>query len=587
MGLGARLAFVHAFPTVPYSDFFRIVSFALDIKRAWLENSWHWRSFGPVLPFLLSVLFRIFPGPPADVARLATAVACGLVPVFPFLIWRGVLPLWVRALAGFLLALWPGQVLFSGVVAQDNWVLLPTVALGALAARSLVARDSGYPVAAGLLFGLGVGMRQEMLIASLPLLAAAAGLGSPEGRRLWKRWPRLARGAAATVLPLLLLMAYRGVATGRFALTSEHGGLAVLGAYIPGATVNFWADPRPYVAVVEPALLYDLNRLHRETYRLALREALRRPGFHAARIAVSILKFEVTSEGDNLYWCVGAPETLPEPLRARGQAFMMRVGLPLRYELLAIQGLFLASLVLALRQRNLAILTFAAAVLLKVSLHGLIAAQSRYVLAATALELLAVALGAWEASRARTLRPVLAALGVGLAGAIAMNLALWPALDWVYARDRPQGQLTYHFPVNAEGSKALLDCVVSKGLVTALAPLANLRLADQDPAPGAVAAADCRLTGPVRHPLVLRVRDPYALGGLPGRIVQRVTVDGAEALAWDVGAEPWTGWNEVPLGTLAAGRSRQVRIEIVALHPDPGAAWGNAVNTQFELVERR
>ena len=580
LGLGTRLGFVRLFPTRPISDFHSIVDFAVWLRdHSWIQGSWHWEYLSPGLPVTLSVLLRLFPGEPGGVARLATAVACGLMPLLPFLIWRGVLPLWVRSLAGLLLAVWPGQVFFSGVVAQDNWVLLPTVALGALAARALVAKDRGHPIAAGLLFGLGVMMRQEMLIALLPLLAGAAGLGSPEGRR----WKRLALAAAATALPLLLLMAQRSAATGRFALTSEHGGLAMLGSYIPGATVNFWADPRPYVATTEPALLRDPARLRQEASRLALREALRRPVFHAARIAASVLKFSVTSEGDNLYWAVGDPATLPEPLQARGQAFMTRMGLSLRNEMLVIQGMFLAATAFALWRRDAAVLALAAAVVLKLGLHGAVVAQSRYVLAATALEVLAIALGAWRMARAwpEARRPVFAALGIGLAGSVSMLLLLEPALGWVQARDRPGRQLTYRFPVfNAVWTKILLDCEVSQGQLVVLNPMPTLRLADQDPAPGAVAAADCVLAG--HAPLALRVRDPYAPGGLPDRVVQRVTVDGAEVLAWDVGAKPWTGWHEIPLNAQA----QRIRVEILAVRPDPGAAWGNAASTEFELVER-
>lgn len=583
LGLGARLSFVHRFPTRPISDFNSIVDFATSLRdHSWIQGSWHWDFFSPGLPLALSIVLRLFPGDPAVVARTATAVACGLMPLLPFLIWRGVLPLWVRSLAGLLLAVWPGQVLFSGVVAQDNWVLLPTVALGALAARALIARDRGYPIAAGLLYGLGVMMRQEMLIALLPLLAGAAGLGSPEGRR----WKRLALAAVATVVPLLLLMAQRNAATGRFALTSEHGGLAMLGSYIPGATVNFWADPRPYVAATEPALLRDPDRLQEEASRLAVREALRRPGFHAARIAASILKFSVTSEGDNLYWAVGDPATLPEPLQAQGVAFMGDMGRSLRNEMLVIQGLFLASLVLSLWKRDAAILTLAAAVLLKVGLHGAVVAQSRYVLAATALEILAIALGIWRAAQIRSARPLLVAGGVGLAGSLAMLFLLDPALGWVYAHDKPAGQLIYRFPVHVTKSKAELDCEVAKGTVLLTDPRPTLRLVDRDPAPGAVAAADCVLTKPGnarREPLALRVHDPYAPGGLPDRVVQRVIVDGAEALAWDVGAEPWTGWKEIPLSP----QTRRIRVEVLAVRPDPGAAWGDAVVTEFELVMRR
>jgi hypothetical protein len=154
LGLAPRLAFVTRFPTIPVSDFHTLVSFGLYLRDHGLtSNSWFWM-FNPGVPLVLSGLFRIFPTiDPATVARLATAFACGLLPILPFLIWRGVLPLWLRLLAGASLALWPGQILFSGVVAQDNWVLLPSIALAALAVRALLSGKPTHLVTAGLLYG--------------------------------------------------------------------------------------------------------------------------------------------------------------------------------------------------------------------------------------------------------------------------------------------------------------------------------------------------------------------------------------------------------------------------------------------------
>src|SRR4029079_11177940 len=101
------------------------------------------------------------------------------VPLIPYRAWRDVLPFWVRMLAGAALAIWPGQVLFSGVVAQDNWVLAPTVGLTALAVRTLLSKDAGRPVIAGLLLAAGAVMRQEMVVVLFPLLLAAAGVSPP------------------------------------------------------------------------------------------------------------------------------------------------------------------------------------------------------------------------------------------------------------------------------------------------------------------------------------------------------------------------------------------------------------------------
>jgi hypothetical protein len=148
LGLGIRVAFVTAFPTVPVSDFRGLVAFAQAFgDGTWITQGRPWELFSPGLPLALAPLLRLSPWPADDTARLATAIVCGLLPLLPFLLWRRVLPLGARAAAGFLLALWPGQVIFSGVVAQDDWVLLPTVALGALMVRALVA-GRRYPLAA-------------------------------------------------------------------------------------------------------------------------------------------------------------------------------------------------------------------------------------------------------------------------------------------------------------------------------------------------------------------------------------------------------------------------------------------------------
>ena len=149
------------FPVRPVSDFEGLVALARLMRDvSWTAPSWRWIYFSPGLPLTLSLVLRLFPGPPEDVARLATAVVCGLVPLLPFALWRGVVSFRVRLLAGVLLALWPGQVFFSGVVAQDNWVLPPTVALACLAARALLAGGRGRPVLAGLLYALAAAMRQ-------------------------------------------------------------------------------------------------------------------------------------------------------------------------------------------------------------------------------------------------------------------------------------------------------------------------------------------------------------------------------------------------------------------------------------------
>ncbi len=588
-GLGLRLAFVTVFPTLPFSDFRGLLEFALRMRDfSPTTGGFYWDYFNPGLPLILSLILRAVPAAPETAARLSTAVATGLLPVFPYLLWRGVQPRWVRLLAGWTLALWPGQITFSGVVAQDNWVLVPTIALGALAVRSLAGRER-HPVAAGLLYALGVAIRQEMLVALLPLLLGAAlGATGEDGRRRWRGALLLCLLAAG--VPLLLLALQRRAATGRFALTSEHGGMAVLGSYVPGATANAWGNPIAYIAAVEPSLLEDPAEMRRQALRLALRQALARPAFHAARITAFTLDFAVSAEPSNLFWSLVAPEALPAAERPRAAAFSRVAYDFLHFEMAALLALFLAALLLA--RRSPAVWLLAAAIALKVGIHAVTVAQGRYFLASTALQILVIALGAREASGRRSRRFAAAALAFG--GAVAAGV-LWigpRAIARVKAADVDPPR-TYRFSLSPfPREPRILDCKIERGrLVDASETGATLETFDPNPSPGEKAVADCLFRAAVpASPLVIRLLDPYAPGGSPGRMVQRALVDGREVLVHDVAAEPGNGWTEIPLGTLPPGRRTAIRIELVAVQPDPGIPWGRQATTSFELAhaqERR
>lgn len=581
-GLLPRLAFVTLFPTRPLSDFRGLLDFGLWMRDSSVTNGgYFWNFFNPGLPLILSLILRAFPASPETAARLSTAIATGIVPALPFLLWRGVQPRWVRLLAAGMLALWPGQIAFSGVIAQDNWVLLPAVALGALAVRSL-AGHQGHPVAAGLLYALGVSIRQEMLVVLLPLLLGAA-LGAPEeGRWRWRR--SLLLCALAAGAPLLLLALQRQAATGRFALTSQHGGLAILGSYIPGATANAWGDPLPYVAAVAPALLEKPETLQRNAVRLAFREALARPAFHAARITAFTLEFAVGGETDNLFWSLAAPEALPPADHPRALAFTRFAAPWLRAEMAVFLALFLASLLLA--WRNPAVWLLGAAIALKVGVHAVTVSQGRYFLVVTALQILAIALGAREAARRSSLRPVTAALAAGGVVAVGVSLLAPRAVARVRARDVDPPR-TYRFSLTPLPTEPrILDCRVERGRLTSVSETgATLETFHRNPPPGEAAAADCVFRAAVpAAPLVIRLLDPYAPGGSPGRMVQRVVVDGREVLVHDVAAEPGSGWTAIPLAWPAPGHRTTIRIELDAVHPDPETPWGQQAATSFELA---
>jgi hypothetical protein len=70
---------------------------------------------------------------------------------------------------------------------------------------------------------------------------------------------------------------------------------------------------------------------------------------------------------------------------------------------------------------------------------------------------------------------------------------------------------------------------------------------------------------------------------LPGRIVQRVTVDDRVVLVHDLAAVPGTGWQQVSLSD-GASPARRVMVEIEALHPTDPIAWGDAAGTNIRVV---
>jgi hypothetical protein len=295
-----------------------------------------------------------------------------------------------------------------------------------------------------------------------------------------------------------------------------------------------------------------------------------------------------------LYWSLGAHEVLPPAVRERGAALDTAIERPLRYEMAVIQGLFLAALIVGVWRRNWAILVLASAVLLKYGIHALIAAQGRYFYAATALEILAIAVAAYEVRTVLPaggrLVPMLAlALGLGAAFSLGLLLVRLRLTIYVQSHDVDQ-QRTYRFPMEVTDHGAALDCVVNRGVLVSLnlpresMQQAAIRTLLGDPPPGDAATAVCELTGTGKpRPLTLQVLDSYAPGGFPDRMLQRVEIDGAEVYSHDIAKEPGSGWANVPLGNVGEGTKRRVVIEVKALRPDPGPGWGNAAVTTFQL----
>ena len=542
LGVGVRLAFCAAFPARPFSDFGGLVAFGLRLRDEGLfVPGWHWVQFNSGLPLLLSVLFRVVPHGTEQAARVATAVVTGLTPLLPFLLWRPILDFRWRMAAGLALALWPGQIFFSGVVAQDNWVLVPVVALACLAVR--VLRDGGcdgYPIAAGLLIAAATAIRQEMLVVLLLPALAAAGLPRRDGRG----FARAVRLGAAAAIPLLLLAAQRQAATGRFAVTTEHGGLAVLGSLVPGSAAAGWIDPTLFVAAVEPALLRDPVALRQGAWRLARTELARRHRYHALQAAVAALRLAVESDAVDLYWGLEAPQAFaPDAARAGRAAAWAAAWRPVLRVLLALlSGLFAAAFVRGLARRDPAILVLSVAALAKLAIQAVASPLGRLMVPAIALALLVVVLTLADLARAGRVR----FLSTGALAGLALLVAVGPLVRMVVSRDEAPPRVS-RFPLAIAGGGGYAECGVESGRLTAIA--GDRAWLASGAAPGRVACAlpELDAAGSLR----------VDLEGAPAR----VEADGRERSRDGASANAATGWSSLVLSEAGAPAPRSVAIE--------------------------
>jgi hypothetical protein len=576
VALVPRLAFVRAFEARQFQDFQVQVNFAQAyLDRPFASGYMGWSMFSPGLPLFMAAVLRLVPGPPEEVARYTMAVLTALTALLPFLLWRGVVGLPARVTASLLLALWPGHILFSGVVAQDNGVLPPAIALAALAVRTLIRREEAYPIASALLYGAAVAVRGEMLLVLVPLVLPAAGLLRPP-----RQWPalRLAAAGATLALALVALGVLRWAGSGEFGLTPPHSGYTAVGSYVPGAGVS-WAVPKTYFAAAAPHLMESEPEMLRAGWGVVRREIRRRPGFHAVRAFASAATAVLRSDVDSLWWSIGFGGAVPDPDRPRVVRFISRVQGPVARASVVALSLWAGALILALRWRHRPILALSAAMALKVAVHAVLAVQTRYFVVVMAFALLAIALAIEEVPR----RPPgwsVAALVAGFALVLGVRAAAARAEAWVLDN---QEQLTYHFTLRDPARAAQLDCQVREGVVALLwahQARAAIRLLRLEPRAGESATADCQARALREAPLELRVTDAYLEGGFPDRLVQTVTVDGEPRLRRDVAAVAGRSWGAVPLGTLRPGERRHVVVSMTARHPDRGFRWGG-VNTEI------
>lgn len=572
-------------PTPLYSDFLSIVTFASDIAKSGpFAPGWYWTLFSAGTPTLLSIPLALSGAEDATVARLATGFVIASLPMVPMFMLRGVCPLWTRCAVAVILVFLPANIAFSGVVAQDNWVQLPALALACLAVRNAYGQGSGYPVSSAVLWCLSLYIRQEMLLALLPLalLAAWPLRGSPRARPI----------ATFTAVALVLMLGIAGqrqAASGKFSLTSQHGGASMLGSYIPGAGFG-WIPYDDYVARRAPELLGNADALRSRAGSLALDEIRERPWFHLVRRAGAVVDTATGHDGSLQYWAFGAggakgPERSTDETAAvaRLGAFFTR---PIVLSAVLLHALFLAAVYIGLKTRDRALIAIALAVLLKIGIHFVFAVQARFFLVVLVLEVLAIGTAALRVYRLRSLlkgAAVVAAIGL-MSLAVAVT-GLGRLGHWVAEQDQIRQQALLR-EYRARAGLVLADCHLAGGRVLASGPSGfAFAVEHADPEPGEFAELRCRLS-PIGKGggVALEVEDGYAPGGLQDRMFQIVEVEGAVVRRHDIAAEAWSGWWRRNV-SVAAGSSLEVRVRVEALRPDKGPAWGDAARTTVRFAE--
>ena len=575
-GLMLRTWLTTQYPTIPVSDFKRVVDFADDIARHGpFVDVWHWSLLNAGASTLLAAFLALVPGDTEAIARTTTMLAMAALPLLPFVMLRGVLSDPARILATGLIALHPALVLFSGVTAQDNWVMLPALGLGCLAVRNCVRVGVGSPVWAAFLWGGSLFVRQEMLLVMLPLAIAAA---VPLHCR-WFRSKAMLVFLACAVMMIVAVGGQRYLATGNFRVTSEHGGTSLLGSYSPGAGFG-WIPFESYVASLDPELADNPERMAREGARIAVAEVMQRPMFHFVRRAQALAYSATGGDGTLTYWSLQGDAQAPER-SVRAAALAGRLAPWIQSSMTLMQVLFIGALLLGIRRRNPELLALGMAISIKLSLHFIYPSQARFFLVILALQAIMIA-AALPLLRGRLRRAVAAAAAL----LVTIGFALGPAK----ALSKREAELARIYPAvpttraTLRGKFAITRCRLTEGrMLDTSASSVTIVVSHPAPSPGDRATVIChsrptRLVGHIR----LEVNDPYETGGFPDRMRQVVRVDGQMVHVHDIAGEAGSGWwsRELP-----SGKDFEFSVSVEAVRPDAGPGWGNAAVTRIRLVE--
>lgn len=200
---------------------------------------WHpWCHYPVGYSAYLAFFYRVL-GENQVVAHFANALAGGALTLLTYLLAREALSETRARIAGGLVAIHPGLVLYGALVMTEP--LSAATVVGAFWATARVARSSHGPIrgiiAGGLLLGIGALVRPQALLCA-PFLAAVAWKGT--WRDAWRRrLLALAVAGAASILPVLPWTARNCAVMDGCALVSTNAGWNLAIGAFPRATGRF------------------------------------------------------------------------------------------------------------------------------------------------------------------------------------------------------------------------------------------------------------------------------------------------------------------------------------------------------------
>lgn len=199
---------------------------ALVPERAFTENS-------PLFPYLLALLFVAAGGRDLLVVRLAGLAADAVTAALVARLATRRFGTPAGAAAGLLYAAYGPAVFFAAELIYVPWALLC-----ATATVLLLVRERPRPGAAGLLYGVAVGLMPSLL-AGVPLLALVVAAGAARGRGV-----AVAAALGGVALAIAPVTALNYAASGRLVLLTLSSGHSFYLGHNPQARAGYWLPDR-------------------------------------------------------------------------------------------------------------------------------------------------------------------------------------------------------------------------------------------------------------------------------------------------------------------------------------------------------